>query len=621
MLKVGCGTVAVCLRGARSQLQWTPRVYAPTVSSVKRIHVTFASTTPIISSLGPLENQDTDAIATSDNEINDVPALLQTATNGNTHSSAFQGLHTLSDWVSNKKIDFKKDVETEEQFTKLINLIDRETIRSSPTSLLAALKSLMNLGVDSNTHVVQSIENQLLWNIRKVSFSVLVSIMIFQIQHQDTELQKKVVKESLEAIQRRWTEIKSASEIEAFYKHHDLFNSEFLGHVDDRTIEVCEEMTYGELSKVFCALGTIRRRATPVLRALAFHMAKQEEKLSPKQLCNILFAMHIMSFPDSVLLEKVANDLIPQVASIDKPKLVSSLLFSMGQMRWRHTSLLEVLSEWIEKNLQICHVSNYSAIIVTLASVSYTPTNADTLFSEIIPRLTPSAFVKKTAWLDIVWSLSVLGRATEEHISSVLHPSFVIDLPSTDQYLRLGIKLKLLNINATSQLNMPSYRGPYLDVADFKDVIISKSRDDLKLTKHIQVMLHNFLPPPKYIKENIQTDLGICVDVELAIDQNGKPIPVQDYSNSLGESESLQPLPPLPEGATKLAMLVWGYRDYTVGSQKLIGINQLAVQLLEKKGYRVIQIPFYEYNMKAKILKNVQYLESKVKGVVEPLNH
>ena len=39
----------------------------------------------------------------------------------------------------------------------------------------------------------QSIENQLLWNIRKVSFSILLSILLFHANHQNTDLEKKVL--------------------------------------------------------------------------------------------------------------------------------------------------------------------------------------------------------------------------------------------------------------------------------------------------------------------------------------------------------------------------------------------------------------------------------------------
>lgn len=37
----------------------------------------------------------------------------------------------------------------------------------------------------------QSIENQLLWSIRKVSFPILLSILLFHAKHQNTNMEKK----------------------------------------------------------------------------------------------------------------------------------------------------------------------------------------------------------------------------------------------------------------------------------------------------------------------------------------------------------------------------------------------------------------------------------------------
>lgn len=423
----------------------------------------------------------------------------------------------------------------------------------------------------------------------------------------------QVLRESVEAVQRRWVEIRGVKDIQVIYNHHGVFNLEFISRIDDRTIELAEEMSYTDLSRLLCTLATAKRRVTPVLRSLAFHMARQSDRLPPKQLSNVLYAMNSLSFPDPLLLQKIANDFVSQANSIDRPAIVGGILTCMGQMRWRNTSMLEILSEWVENNADICRTSDIAALVLTLASVSYTPNNMDPLFKAVIPKLTPVTISKETAWLDVVWSLSVLGKATEEHIASVLKPSFVSKIPSAAQHQRTGIKLKLLNINAVARLNKPTYKGPFLDLSDFKDVIITQGRHELMLAKHVQMMLHNFLPPPKYIRENIQTNMGIFVDVELAVAKDGKPIPIEDFTTNFGEKESSKQL---PEGAQKLAMFIWDYRDYTIDSQELTGINRLAMELVRKHDYNIVQIPYYEYNMKAKTIKNVQYLESKTKEAV-----
>lgn len=612
MLRVGRGMVAICRRGAK-QKHWNPCMCrSPVFVSGYAPSFVATITTPAFSRQLEDKNQNPSPTNTVRQE-SEVSKLIETATANGSVVGALQGVQRLSEWVTLRKIDFKKDLESDEDFTKLLKILEKGIPQLSPSALLDGLKSLLNLGIDSNSYLIQSLENEVLWNVRKVSMPLLLSIVVFQAKHQHTDLQRKVLRESVETVQRRWVEVRGVKDIQVIYNHHGVFNLEFISRIDDRTIELAEEMSYTDLSRLLCTLATVKRRVTPVLRSLAFHMARQSDRLPPKQLSNVLYAMNSLSFPDPLLLEKIANDFVSQGNAIDKPTVVGGILTCMGQMRWRNTSMLEILSEWVENHVNICRTSDIAAMVLTLASVSYTPTNIDSLFKAIIPKLTSVTINRETAWLDVVWSLSVLGKATEEHIASVLNPSFVSKIPSAAQHQRTGIKLKLLNINAVARLSMPAYKGPFLDLSDFKDVIITQGRHELMLAKHVQTMLHNFLPPPKYIRENIQTNMGIFVDAELSVGKDGKPIPIEDFTTNFGEKESSKQL---PEGAQKLAMFIWDYRDYTIGSQELTGINRLAMELVRKHDYKIVQIPYYEYNMKAKTIKNVQYLESKTKEAV-----
>ncbi|XP_047472466.1 FAST kinase domain-containing protein 4-like isoform X2 [Penaeus chinensis] len=612
MLRVGRGMVAICRRGAK-QRHWNPCMCrSPVFVSGCAPSFVATITTPAFSR--QLEDKSQNPSPTNAvTQQSEVFKLIEAATANGSVTGALQGVQRLSEWVTLRKIDYKKDLECDADFIKLLKTIEKGIAQLSPSALLEGLKSLLNLGMDSNTYLIQSLENEVLWNIRKVSMPLLLSIVVFQVKHQHTDLQRKVLRESVETVQRRWVEIRGVKDIQVIYNHHEVFNLEFISRIDDRTIELAEEMSYTDLSRLFCTFATAKRRVTPVLRSLAFHMARQSDRLPPKQLSNVLYAMNSLSFPDPLLLEKIANDFVSQANSIDRPAIVGGILTCMGQMRWRNTSMLEILSEWVENNSDVCRTSDIAALVLTLASVSYTPTNIDSVFKAIIPKLTSVTINKETAWLDVVWSLSVLGKATEEHIASVLNPSFVSKIPSAAQHQRTGIKLKLLNINAVARLNMPTYKGPFLDLSDFKDVIITQGRHELMLAKNVQTMLHNFLPPPKYIRENIQTNMGIFVDVELAVAKDGKPIPIEDFTTNFGEKVSSKPL---PEGAQKLAMFIWDYRDYTIGSQELTGINRLAMELVRKHDYNIVQVPYYEYNMKAKTIKNVQYLEGKTKEAV-----
>lgn len=398
------------------------------------------------------------------------------------------------------------------------------------------------------------------------------------------------------------------------YTHADLFDNQFLSNLDHRVYRFADEMTIVELCKTFCSMGEVKKRELYLLNTLATNIANQDDVLSPKQLSNVLFAMNTLNFHHSHLFDKIAGDLIPQVASIDKPKLVSNFLFCIGQLRWKSDDLLEVFSDWVEKNVHICPNETLVSVIKTLATLSYLPSNADSLFNVIIPRLASSSFEKKTYWLEYVWSLSLLRRVTNDQVASVLNKSFISSITGTSEHLPNALQLKLQNINAVAHLNMDSYDGPYLQSDALKDLVITKNKKKLRLCNHIEAMFSNFVPPPKYLRLNIQTAMGVGVDFELATTEAGKPVPLQEECKDLENCQVLGP----SSDTVKIAVLIWTYEDYTTGSITLTGLSNFAVQILEKKGYKVVQIPHYEYDLSAKTLKNVQYLDKKIKEAVLP---
>lgn len=80
-------------------------------------------------------------------------------------------------------------------------------------------------------------------------------------------------------------------------------------------------------------------------------------------------------------------------------------------------------------------------------------------------------------WLDIVWSLCVLGQANLQHYESVLNSDFLnridglyyfidfdfflFQLHSMKKFSEVSVSrsLKILNINAAARLLVPNYKG------------------------------------------------------------------------------------------------------------------------------------------------------------------
>lgn len=67
----------------------------------------------------------------------------------------------------------------------------------------------------------------------------------------------------------------------------------------------------------------------------------------------------------------------------------------------------------------------------------------------------------------------------------------------------------------------------------------------------------------------------------------------------------------------RIAIMVLDYHDMCQGSPtELTGITSMALQLLERSGYKTVTVPYNEFSTSEKLLKRVQYLERKLKDVV-----
>nr|CAD7438424.1 unnamed protein product [Timema bartmani] len=197
---------------------------------------------------------------------------------------------------------------------------------------------------------------------------------------------------------------------------------------DDEAAKLVAGISLSQMIRVLSTLANKRRRSTPLLRSLAFNIGRKTEHLDMKQATDTLYAMAVLNFPDEVLLEKVASDLCECVPNNDRSAVVGSVLTSVGLMRYKHTELLDVLSDWVTVNIDTCRTQDLCSLLQTLAMLNYRPSNESQLFDVLVKHLTVAAVPNPVAWLDVVWSLVVLDRATAQHVTSVLSPEFLAKL-------------------------------------------------------------------------------------------------------------------------------------------------------------------------------------------------
>lgn len=420
----------------------------------------------------------------------------------------------------------------------------------------------------------------------------------------------QVLGQAIHLLGLRWTEIIDTKDICLSYYLSKHLPDDLIKQIDNWTAEKAVIMNLDDLLKVLIALSSGHRRPKPLLYTLSYYISKNPNPLSPKQISSLLYALNHLNLPVETLLNKLSSDFRAQIEDLSNPSTVRTIALCMGQMKWRDEALLDSLCQWILRYIHICRPSDIAAYIITLANLAYTPTNSEELFNVCIPRFN-SKQLKKSEWIDIVWSLALLEKASREQIVSVLDPPF-IESAIHNEGINTGTSLKLLNIRAIANAFLSNAGQTFPQ--PLSKTSITENCGDLSLRNHVIKVLKKFLPFPKYLNVNVNTNMGFTVDAELIYDKHCKPLPIDVYTTSFGEVESIEPL---PEGAQRLALMIWTYKDYTLGSHSLIGRNRLAVKLLNKKGYKVVQIPHYNIKSKNTLVQNINYFEKRIQETMK----
>lgn len=158
-----------------------------------------------------------------------------------------------------------------------------------------------------------------------------------------------------------------------------------------------------------------KSRNAPALRAIAKKIITHRRSLTLKECSDVYFAMGSLNFIDEALLRKIGGDVMQQLNSSAVPGVVSSIIVSLGMLRYRDASLLNALTRWLIRY----YPNRHYPLLLTLASVNFPTEYAADIQSKIMPCMRQHQ-MKRGEWLNYVWALCVLGFQQPYHLESIL---------------------------------------------------------------------------------------------------------------------------------------------------------------------------------------------------------
>ncbi|KAI8421246.1 hypothetical protein MSG28_008303 [Choristoneura fumiferana] len=368
---------------------------------------------------------------------------------------------------------------------------------------------------------------------------------------------------------------------------------------DDEAARLITNLTLPQMVKVMRALHQKGRRSTPLLRALSFNITRQADVIDLKKSADLLFSMVTLNFPDPVLLDRICKDVIECLpANKDKPSVVTSIVVSLGLLKYRHEPALSALTEWMQTHIDTCRASDLASAVITLATVNFVPPYSEKLF-KVVETLKEEEMAKSSAWLDLVFALLTLNKAQPHQLTSTMKPEFIDKLLSLGEIL-IPSRRKLMTIDAYIQLTSPGAARLPADVAVGVPLVYTKEK-----TLYIQSIMDTFkslVSADAFMRRECNSGMGFLYDAEFAVDSKCHPVPLEKAAND--------------KSVFRIAVLGLDYHDLTRKTAAPLGVYELYTRMLQLKGFKVLQIPYTEFNPRDKLVTRVQYIEKRLKEII-----
>ncbi|NXW38799.1 FAKD4 protein, partial [Phaetusa simplex] len=490
----------------------------------------------------------------------------------------------LSRLAAEKKLKTESILQ-DERFQQLIGITDSQISQVWNNTLVNLLKSLYSLGMDSSRREMQSVEQEVLWRLRRLTFRQLASLAEFLAVKQGKE--SKLLNEVIKKLELRWTELEGTRTVVTLMAKVGHVSPTLMDRLEDKALELAEQFNPDDIRKVTLALAYQNRRCVPLLRALSYHLIQKHPELSLNILMDLIFAYGKLNFHQPQVFQKIATDLHPHVSTMT-PVEVTRCIRSFALLKWLSLPLSEAIAQYALDNTKQLSVAHLCNIILSFARLNFQPSGSEDFFNMVHKELQDQLDNLEPHLLtDLVWSLCVLQQAKAPYLQRVLAPEFHARIRGDQSLKAQNLRLKLIHINAAAKLESPDYRGPFLP-AEMLNVAEPAGEKVTLLQSSLREALAGVLGSRDNGRFDVRTIYGWQIDAEMVVNNENKPLPLKDFAAPhLLRSEGTKPLPP---GARRVAFLRWEFPNFSNRSKDLLGRYVMARRHVQAAGFLVVDV-------------------------------
>ncbi|NXL51821.1 FAKD1 protein, partial [Podilymbus podiceps] len=226
-------------------------------------------------------------------------------------------------------------------------------------------------------------------------------------------------------------------------------------------------------------------------------------------------------------------------------------------------------------------------------------------------------------------ALAVAGYFPSVLITRIFNVSFLTKLDAQLEVLPDTLKQRvrscLMKLNRAVCLECPEFHIPWFHERYCRSVFGNSNSRINPLRQHIHKMLTEILGGSHYTRISVLTPYYYEIDFECILDENKKPLSYMAQNIPLDEVEGIhlrhgikdEGRKALPPGAQRIALELLDSKAFSKNLHHLKGESALKKRHLEMLGYRVVQIPHFEWHSMVLSTKGEQleYLRRHIYGI------
>uniref|UniRef100_A0A8D2DVK4 FAST kinase domains 1 n=1 Tax=Sciurus vulgaris TaxID=55149 RepID=A0A8D2DVK4_SCIVU len=308
---------------------------------------------------------------------------------------------------------------------------------------------------------------------------------------------------------------------------------------------------------------------------------------------------------------------------------VAGIASFISRTNYLSTLLLDRIASVVIEQIEKIHPFSIFAVILPYSILNYDPPQRNEFFGTCMQCLHSHLGTLDPLMLVFLgFSLATLEYFPEDLLKTIFNIKFLARLDSQLEILpsslRTRVQFRLMELNRAVCLECPELQIPWFHdrfcQQQYNKDIGSMNGAQLQISK----MLAEVLGGINCVKTSLLSPYYHTIEFECILDKRKKPIPYGSHNITLGKlpgmywESNIQIVgSSLPPGAERIAFEFLDSKAFCRNIPHIKGKSAMKKRHLEILGYRVIQIPHFEWNSMALSQKDARldYLRERIFGI------